>query len=402
MFVKEVKPKIIKNSRGERTIEVLLETFRGKFKSSAPSGKSTGKYEVQPYSSKGIRGSLRLMKMLAKILKHKNFMIKTFHDLDKLGDVIDRFENKYGKIGGNCRYVLEAVFLKGAAKERKKQVWEMINDVFNDGKKPKMPMPVGNCIGGGMHSTGRKPDFQEFLLIPNEKKFSRAVTKNVHAYERAKKLLKKKQKSWKVKTNDENALMTSLNNEDVLDILHELKKQYGVRIGLDVAASSFFKRGYYHYENKRLIRDRQEQIDYIATLIDKYGLFYVEDPLQEEDYSGFLNLEKEVDKKRLLIVGDDLTVTDVKKVRHASKTGVNAVIVKPNQIGSLLEVAKVVQECKKHNLAMVFSHRSGETMDDFLADLCVGFSGDFIKTGIMGRERLIKLRRVMEIERSLN
>lgn len=392
--------KIIRNSRREETFQIRLKTYEGVFYASAPSGKSKGKFEVDSYNSRGIGWSSKLFRKFAGRLLHKNFLIKKLDDLKLLWKEVNKFENRFGKLGGNITYTLELVFLKAAAKEKKKEIWEFIK---GDSHKPKMPMPVGNCIGGGMHSiliNGKKPDFQEFLLIPQEKTFSRAITKNIRAYEFAEKLLKKKGKWWrKLRKNDENAWMTNITNEEVLEILHQLKKKYGVRIGLDVAASSFFSRGYYHYKNKELMRDRVDQMDYIEKLAKKYGLFYIEDPLDEEDFSGFVQLNKSV-ANSCMIVGDDLTVTNLERTRRAVRNGgVKAVIVKPNQIGSLLEVKKVVEYCKENKIKTVFSHRSGETMDDALADICIGFSGDFIKTGIYGRERLIKLRRIMEIER---
>ncbi len=152
----------------------------------------------------------------------------------------------------------------------------------------------------------------------------------------------------------------------------------------------------------KIIRERHEQIDYIQRLIEKYQLFYVEDPMQEEDFIGFGDLNKDSAKGNYLIVGDDLTTTNLQRVKRAIVNhSINAMIIKPNQIGNLLEVAEVVKLCKKEKIRMIFSHRSGETMDTALADYAVGFDADFVKMGIMGKERLVKHRRLMEIERSL-
>lgn len=411
MFVKEVIPSLVKNSRGKKTIQIRLGTYEGIFIVSAPSGKSKGKSEVPDYSSKGIEHSLKMLKVFCRTLEHQNFLIKKIDDLKQLVGLMKRFEGRYSspsrdtsgeaKFGGNVSYAMESVFLKAAAADNGKELWQFINDDVNNGLKPKIPMPVGNCIGGGLHSgmiNGKKPDFQEFLLIPKEKTFSRAVTVNLRAYEEAKHLLGSR------KRNDENAWMTNKTNEEVLEILKKVAKKHKMRIGLDVAASSFYERGYYKYKNKELIRDKVDQADYIEGLIKKFGIFYVEDGMQEEDFSGFkeiLNAIKKM-KKNTLIVGDDLTTTNMRLVRRAVSSGaMNAMIVKPNQIGSIIEVKQVVQFCKKHDITMIFSHRSGETMDDILADYCVGFGGQFIKAGIYGRERLIKLKRVMEIEKKV-
>ena len=418
MFVKSVMPRFIKNSRGRRSIEIELVSYEGCFRCSAPSGKSTGKSEIACYHRKGIDRSMRMVRIFCKRLVHKNFIIKRVDDLKELNELMRKFEARHGKFGGNVWYVIEGVFLKAAAKDCGKELWEFINDDVNGGLRPKMPMPVGNCIGGGLHSKKirkRKPDFQEFLLIPKEKSFGRAVTKNLKAYEYAKTLLAKKSagigsiirsrfREWRRERNDEGGWLTGKSNEDVLEILRKVAKRYGLRIGLDVASSSFYDKGYYHYRNKELIRDKVDEADYMIKLVRKFGIFYLEDGMDEEDFSGFKFVMEGVKKnrKKSLIVGDDLTTTNLKRVHRAVRGGaINSVIIKPNQIGSIMEVKKVVEYCKKKNIVMVFSHRSGETMDDILADYCVGFGGQFLKAGIWGRERLIKLKRVMDIERAL-
>ena len=220
----------------------------------------------------------------------------------------------------------------------------------------------------------------------------------MRAYEYARKLLKARSR------NDEGAWGTNKTNEETLDILKTVAKKYKLRIGLDIAASTFYEKGYYKYKNKNLIRDKVDQADYIERLIKKYRIFYIEDGMHEEDFSGFkeiLNAAKE-NKSKSLIVGDDLTTTNLRLVRRAvNGEAINAMIIKPNQIGSIIEVRNVVNLCKKNKIIMIFSHRSGETMDDVLADYCVGFGGQFLKTGIFGQERLIKLKRVMDLEKRL-
>jgi len=397
MFIKEMKPRVILNSRKERTIEIELETFEGRFSASAPSGKSKGKHEVPSWNLKGPIHSFRLLRLLCKGWKHKNFLIRNFDDMKIVESEIRKFEQKAGRLGGNVVFVLEAVILKAAAKEKKKEVWEMFGS-----RKKKMPMPVGNAVGGGKHSEGKRPDFQEFLFIPKEKTFAHAVTKMIHAYESSKKVLKKREKKWRVRRNDEGAWESGLSNEEVLEVMKKVGDDFGLRIGVDVAGSGFYKNGYYHYKNKELKRDRQEQIDYIERLIGKYKLFYVEDGLGEEDFAGFKEVSDDVGG-RSLIVGDDLTVTSLARVRRGVKAkAINAVIIKPNQIGSLVETWKVVEFCKKNKIKTILSHRSGETMDNILGDLAVGLGVDFVKFGLHGRERLVKLGRVMEIEREMN
>src|SRR5689334_8305187 len=146
MFTREVKCRIIRDSRGEKTIEVILKTYEGTFRASAPEGKSRGKSEVQPYCDEGIKESYARLKVLCNILEEKNFMIKTLADLAILTDWIKRFESSKGFLGGNVQYVLETVFLKAAAAEAHKPLWKFIHDSISYGKNVKIPMPVGNCI----------------------------------------------------------------------------------------------------------------------------------------------------------------------------------------------------------------------------------------------------------------
>jgi enolase len=403
MFIESGVARIIKDSRGENTIEISIKCQHGSFVASAPAGKSKGKNEVIDYNQRGIAWSAKLANNFFEKLRNKNIALKNLDDLKEIENRIKQFESDFGILGGNVVYAIETALMKSAAKECRKELWRFVFDSMKY-KDIKMPMPVGNCIGGGLHSrgvNGKMPDFQEFELIPDEEKFSRAVTKNIHAYLYAKKLLKRQHGKFFMKKNDENAWETSLTNEQVLDVLREVANKYGLRIGLDVAASGFCdEKGYYQYKNKSLIRDTIEQIDYMRILIEKYNLFYVEDPLKEEDFSGFEELSSKIKNKKTLIVGDDLTTTNLHRLERAARAkAINAIIVKPNQIGSFVEVKKVIEFCKKQNIKIIFSHRSGETMDSALADFAVGFQADFIKTGIWGKERMIKLRRIIEIEK---
>ena len=209
----------------------------------------------------------------------------------------------------------------------------------------------------------------------------------------------------KGKFNDENAWLTSLNNEEVLEILNkvseELSNEAGceIEIGVDIAASSFFKNGFYVYKNKPQKLRKEQQINYITKLVENYNLFYIEDPLYEEDFIEFVVLRK---KLTPIIVGDDLIVTNLLRLKKAVQNkSVNAVVIKPNQNGSLLKVKEICDFCQKKEIATVFSHRSGETLDNIIADLAVAWKADFIKTGIFGKEREVKMDRIIEIEKRL-
>ena len=384
MKIKSVSAKSILDSRKEKTISVTIKTDVGSFSASAPNGKSTGKYETKPYK-KSLEEDIQFLKDSKDYFS--NEILEKFEDLRRIEDIVDRH------VGANTLFALESAVLKAIAKEQKKEVWQLINS-----KAKKMPRLVGNCIGGGKHSEGKsKPDFQEFLLIPNSNSLINAFETNLKSKEDIKLLLKEKDKKFKCKKNDENAWETSLNEKEVLDILNKTK----LPLGLDIAASSFCKRKKYLYKNPLLQRTDKEQLEYLSNLIKNFDIFYIEDGFSEENFENFSELLKKFPDK--LIVGDDLTVTNYERLKRAIENkSINGIIVKPNQTGSLLEVSQVCKIAKDNNIKIIFSHRSGETEENILADLAFGFGADFFKCGIDGRERETKLKRLIEIEKNLN
>jgi len=395
MKIKEVKGKIIKDSRKEKTIEVLIKTENGLFSSSSPSGKSKGRHE-KPYYVKSIKQDVVSITEISN--KICDLKIEKFSDLKKVENLLK------GKIGANSLFALETCLLKSLASDTGKAVWQLINE-----KAKKLPFPIGNCIGGGLHSIflKKKPDFQEFLIIPKTTNFS----DNVFLMEKAREICGEELKFRKAKgkENDEKAFSTSLDNEEVLGIMQKVKEelegQVGERIdiGVDIAASTFYTGFLYKYKNKKKRIKKKEQISFVLDLIDKYNLDYVEDPLEQEDFSGFAELKSKAVRTRptCLIVGDDLTTSCLYRFELAlKKKAINAIILKPNQVGSLLEISEIVKIAKKYGIKTVFSHRSGETLDYVLADLAFGFQADYVKMGIVGEERKVKLRRLIEIEKN--
>ncbi len=385
MIIKEVFAKEIFDSRNEKTISISIKTNVGNFSASSPNGKSVGKFAKKIYK-KNLEGDIKTLKKFSGYFSKES--IENFEDLRRIEDTVE------GHIGANSLFALESASLKAIAKEQKKEIWEIINE---KNKATKFPRLVGNCIGGGKHSEIiKKPDFQEFLLIPNKKTLKENFEKNKKIKQIIKSDLREIDKNFEDKKNDENAWQTSLNEKEVLDILKKIK----IPLGTDVAASSFYKRKNYNYKNPSLKRNKEDQLSYLSNLIKNYNLFYIEDPFSEEDFESFAELLKNFQNR--LIIGDDLTVTDSKRLEKAIKMkSLNAIIIKPNQCGSLLEVKNVCEIAKKNNIKTIFSHRSGETEENILADLAFGFQADFFKCGIDGKEREAKLKRLIEIERSL-
>jgi enolase len=387
MKIEAVSAKSILDSRKEKTIFISIKTNIGSFSASSPTGKSTGKYEENSYK-KSLEEDIETIKKFSDYFSDES--IEKFDDLRRIEDTLDRH------VGANTLFAFESAALKAMAKENKKEVWQIINS-----KSRKMPRLVGNAVGGGKHQKSqskgkRKPDFQEFLLIPETNSVKQAFEINKKAKKEIESLLKKTDENFNEKKNDEDAWETSLNEKEIFDIL----KGLNIPIGVDIAASGFYKRKKYHYENPMLTREKNEQMEYLTNLIKNFNLFYIEDPFEEEDFENFAGLLKKFPNS--VIVGDDLTTTNPKRFEKAIKMkSINAIIVKPNQIGSMMKVKNVCEMAKKNNVKIVFSHRSGETEEDILADLAFGFEADFFKCGITGNEREAKIKRLIEIEKKL-
>jgi enolase len=386
MLVKKIEARKILCSNKKETIEVKVNGIRA----SCPAGTSTGRNETPSFHKLGIEYSIKLVEVLAKELK---FSINCFEDLEKVESTIrEIFKFKDAReIGANALVALEIAILRGIAKEQGKELWQVINP-----EARMIPRILGNCIGGGVHANKNSPEFQEFLFSPKTSSFREAKEMNLKAYKLAEEILKEKDKGFRKEKDMENAWICYLSNEQVLEIMKEIReKLVDIEIGLDVASSSFLKGQLYSYKSGSKKND--EQIKYLSDLIQKFGLFYVEDGLHEEDFNNFTILRKIA--RNCLICGDDLTCTNLSRVKKAIEKGsINSLIVKANQNGSILELKKTCDMARSRGLKIIVSHRSGETNDNWLADLAFAFEADFMKAGIIGREREVKLNRMIEIE----
>ena len=387
MKIKEVSAKAVLDSRQEETIEVTVNGHA----TSAPAGKSKGKHEKPSYK-KNLGADIKFINSL-KASSFKGIEINEFDDLEKIEGKLIK------KVGANTLFAFEASVLKASAREKLMPLWQFINPYAK-----VFPRILSNTIGGGAHSSvfKIKPDFQEFL-VTNNKNPAIGNFLNKKSYGTAGKILSNlSMNSGKI--NDENAWQTDLDNEKVLEVMKNVQEnvfeesRMHIDIGLDVAASQFFKAGKYYYKDRIKTLSREQQIKYMVDLSRKFNLFYIEDPLDEEDFAGFASLVKNVN---CLIVGDDLTVTNYERVERAIRIGaITGLIVKPNQTGSLIEVKRIIELCNKNCIKTIMSHRSGETMDNTIADLAFAFQCDFIKTPVIGKEREAKVARLMQIEGS--
>ena len=382
MKIRKLKAKIIPDALGSETIEI---TINNKYKGSAPLPISPGSREVLPFPPQGIPISL-VNVTLSRALK--GFRFNDLNDLKLIEQILFDFDStpKLEKLGGNVVIALENALLRGGAGNQ--SVWQFLNPYANE-----MPIPMGECLGGGKHFKGESTDMQEFLLIPHTEKFYDAIYLNHYIYKQVEHHLTPNGKtcngSW----------ITNLDTSAILDLLkkiaNEVFDRFDVQIGLgiDVAATHLYSGGYYFYKKGKL--DRLSQIKYINILISRYGLEYVEDPLEENDINGYTKI-----KYGDIICGDDLICSQLERLKETAGK-INAVIIIPSQIGSLLKTKEIIDYAKQNAITPILSHRGGETMDTMISELAVAWNLPFIKCGISGKERLIKINRLKEIEKEI-
>ncbi len=390
MIIEDVVFRIVFDSRGNETVE--CEVYAGDVvgRAIAPSGASTGTHEavvVDPYKIDEIE------EKISKALIGYSVFDQVAID-EKLRE-IDGTEN-FSNIGGNFAIATSLAVAKAGAELLGMPLYEYLGGIF----AKELPYPLGNVIGGGKHAEG-STNIQEFLVIPvGADNFFKAQRTNAMVHKTLKKLFKKR--GIFACKGDEGAWACQITDNDAFEILSEaigiVRDETGVevRMGIDVAATELWNGEYYVYKDKKLTTE--EQISYIAELVDRYNLLYVEDPLHEEDFEGFAELTKEVGD-RCMICGDDIFVTNIKRIQKGIELkSANTVLIKPNQIGTLTDTFKAVKLAKDNGWYVVISHRSGETEDNTIAHLSVAFNAKLIKTGVVGGERIAKLNELIRIE----
>ncbi|MEM5829964.1 MAG: hypothetical protein QXL82_00420 [Candidatus Aenigmatarchaeota archaeon] len=389
MIVRDISIREIFSHNLKSTIEVEVEISKGKVRASVPIGTSKGKYEVV---------NLPTEKVIENFLRIKDeFKMKEFKTFEEVEQVIQKYDDtpNLEKIGGNLALGISLAMIKAFALHEDLEVFEYVSDHF--GEKVKIPKPVCNVIGGGKHFGGS--DFQEFLLIAKSPYFKEEIKKIINAYFRIAEILKIEDRKFNFGRNIESAWITNLSTKKILEILD--KFSIDLLLGIDVAASSFYdaEKNLYVLEKEGLEMNRIEYLTYLFDLVSESRIFYIEDPFHEDDFVSFSTFYSHFSQK--LIVGDDLIATNIERLKKAVELkSVNAVIVKPNQVGLISRVAELVRFAKKNDIKLVFSHRSGETEDPIISHLAVGFGADYIKLGIAG-ERTVKINEMLRIEEKL-
>ena len=245
----------------------------------------------------------------------------------------------------------------------------------------EIPYPLGNMMNGGAHAGSNAPDIQEFLVVPvGANDITEAVFANVEVHKRLRELISKKDPNFTGGKGDEGGWIPNISNDQALEIQAQACEEVGDELGFIIG----------------------DQVDYVKDLIDTYHMFYVEDPFDERDFDGFADLTAKVGNK-CRICGDDLFVTNSELLANGiEKQAANAIIIKPNQIGTLTDTYATVRLAKENNIMPIVSHRSGETCDDTIAHLAIAFGAPMIKTGAIGGERIAKLNELIRIEEEMS
>lgn len=406
-----VRAREILDSRGNPTIEVELKVEGGVGVASVPSGASTGIYEAlelrdgdkKRYGGKGVLKAVRnVNETIASAVVGKMFGQR---ELDNFLIKLDGTKNK-SRLGANAILGVSLAFARAAAAADGVELYEYLGELAGN-KKFTLPVPMMNIINGGKHADSGL-EVQEFMIIPLKfPNFHERLRAGAEIFHTLKDLLKKK--GYQTGVGDEGGFAPRLGaNEKALGIVVEAIKKAGysgkVKIGMDVAASSFFEKGIYKLKiagrEKKL--KSKELLAWYKKLLAKYPIVSIEDPFAEDDWVTFTEMTKLFGKK-IRIVGDDLLVTNIERIKMAiDRQAVNSVLIKLNQIGSLSETIDAIQMTQKQGWSAIVSHRSGETEDSFIADLVVGLGCPYIKTGSLSRsERICKYNRLMLIEDKL-
>lgn len=411
--ITSINAREILNSKGNPTVEATVGLDNGVFATaSCPSGTSVGTYEAvelrdkDPKRYKG-QGVLTAVYNIQTIITPKLMGMDPQEQalIDKTIIALDSTSNK-GKLGANAILSVSTAVCKAAAKSTQIPLYCYIQALSSNQGKLKTPPPLFNLINGGKHA-GSNVDFQEFLVIPASSKpfyeaLRIAVTIQKELYDR-------------LVANDLTTLIADeggfgpkfSKNTEALDMLKDAVDRADFRFGVDVffgldTASSSFKTGdEYKLRDRSALYSTDDLLSYYEDLNSLYHLLYLEDPFGEDDWKGWVAIASGM--KNAIIVGDDLIATNPHRLQTAlEKRAVTGIIIKPNQIGTVIEAIAVAEMAKAAQIKVIVSHRSGETNDDFIADFAVGIGADYVKFGAPNRgERVAKYNRLLAIEQEL-
>lgn len=397
------------DSRGNPTIEVKAWINGNLGCAKAPSGASTGKYEAvelrdedkRRYDGKGV---LKAVENVNRKI-NEEILFKTFSSLKEIDEFLiklDGTKNK-AKLGANATIATSLASAKAVANFYEMELFEYLGGIYGN----VLPVPMMNILNGGAHADNNV-DIQEFMIMPvGAESFKEAIRMCVEVYHSLKNILKEKKLSTGV--GDEGGFAPNLSSEEeAFDLIieaiekagYEMKKDFVLAI--DAATSEWYENGKYIMPKKNREFSTEELINFWEELLERYPIYSMEDVFSEDDWEGFTAFTKR-NSHRVQIVGDDLFVTNIEKLKEGIKQkAANSILIKPNQIGTLSETLEVIKLAKENEYTTVISHRSGETADTTISDIAVAVNSMQIKTGAPTRsDRTEKYNRLMEIEEIL-
>ena len=405
MKIENIVAREILDSRGNPTVEVDVFLSDGSFgRASVPSGASTGSNEALELRDGGIR---YLGKGVLKAVSNVNDIIRplllgkdvcNLEEIDNLMISCDGTSNKE-RLGANAILGVSLACLKAAACSKKVPLYKFL------GEEKELPLAMMNILNGGAHADNNL-DFQEFMIIPHADNFKERLRIGSEVFHTLKSILKSK--GYHTGVGDEGGFAPDLkDNYEALDLICQAIEEASyvkgkdVSLALDVAASEFYKDGFYFIDGEKY--SFTKLVKYYEDLINKYPIVSIEDPVWEGDFEGFQKLTLLLGDK-VQLVGDDLFVTNKKYLEKAYKMRAgNAILLKANQIGTVTETLETIKCAKKWGYKTIISHRSGETDDSFIADFAVGLGLGQIKTGSLCRmDRVCKYNELLRIEEELN
>ena len=394
MKIQDITVRKIFDSRGEPTIEVSLKLGNRWFSASVPSGKSRGSREAKVFPfSEAVRVLARIRRAILK---------KDFSSIRALDNVLIRLDGtaKKSRLGGNLMLGISVAFARARAAAENKEVWQILRkEFFSGNSKTKIPLIFANVINGGAHADNNL-DIQEYMVVARGGSVRARVENLIDFYNRLGAILRKKNSGRRVPVGDEGGYSLDFkNNFEPIAVLENLVRARGLAknfsLALDAAATGFYARGLYAFGGKKLTSARLAG-EYARYFGKSKLLFSIEDPFAEKDAAGFSLIHKKM--PGAWVVGDDLTVTNSSEIKkYAEQNAINAVIIKPNQIGTVSEAADAILAAKQCGLKTIISHRSGETEDAFIIHLAKASGADGVKIGAPTRERMIKYNELMRL-----
>ncbi len=377
MTLKDLRAIIQVNSIGKLTLRVIASDGVNTVSAVVPGGNSKGVHEARVINP--FKAVERVNKLRKKLINN---------DLELIDELISRE-------AGNVSTGISIAVTKLMAKRRGISVYELLG-----GKR--LPQPMMNIINGGVHA-GNNLAFQEYMIIPRSTNITNSIIMGVEVFNALRDYLKKKYGAQAINVGFEGGFAPQLSNvEEPLKIITRVLKSIGyyeeVKLGIDAAASQFYQGKHYYINDKKFTTN--QLIDYYEQLINEYNIVSIEDPFHEEDFQAFAELKR---RTRIRIVGDDLTVTNEKRVSKAiNEKSCNSLLVKINQVGTVSKAMKAISKARKDDWELIVSHRSGDSCDSFISDFAVGVNAEFIKSGAPNRgERVSKYNRLIMIEQEL-